>query len=112
MRNITARQVLAYILVGFFIIGAAGNIMAPKTIAEEYARWGYPHWFHFVTGCLELTSAFLMARSASRIVGSLLGSCIMAAAIATVVFHGEYSHAIAPLVVLGLLMLSVYLHRK
>ena len=112
MRNITARQVLAYVLVGFFVIGAAGNIMAPKTIAEEYARWGYPHWFHFVTGCLELTSAVLMARSASRLIGSLLASCIMASAIATVVFHGEYSHAIAPLVVLSLLMLSVYLHRK
>lgn len=112
MRNITARQVLAYVLVGFFVIGAAGNIMAPKTIAEEYARWGYPHWFHFVTGCLELTSAVLMARSASRLIGSLLASCIMASAIATVVFHGEYSHAIAPFVVLSLLMLSVYLHRK
>ncbi len=112
MRNITAQQVLAYVLVGFFLIGAAGNIMAPKTIAEEYARWGYPHWFHLVTGCLELTSALLMARLASRIVGSVLGGCIMASAIATVVFHGEYSHAIAPLVVLSLLILSVYLHKK
>lgn len=111
MRNVTARQVLAYGLVVFFIIGAAGNIMAPKTIAEEYARWGYPHWFHFVTGGLELTSALLMARSASRIVGSLLGVCIMASAVVTVIFHGEYSHAIAPAIVLGLLMLSVYLHR-
>ncbi|AEI38150.1 DoxX family protein [Zymomonas mobilis] len=112
MRNISAKQILAYVLVGFFIIGAAGNIMAPKTIADEYARWGYPHWFHFVTGCLELTSALLMAKLASRILGSLLGACIMTAAIATVVFHGEYSHAIAPAVVLSLLLLSVYLHRR
>lgn len=112
MRNITARQVLAYVLVGFFIIGAVGNLVAPPTIADEYARWGYPHWFHFVTGGFELAAALLMARSASRIIGSLLGGCIMAAAIATVVFHGEYSHAIAPVIVLSLLMLSVYLHRK
>lgn len=112
MRNITAKQILAYALVCFFIIGAAGNIMEPKTVAEEYTRWGYPHWFHFVTGCLELISAFLMAGSASRIVGSLLGVCIMISAIATVAYHGEYSHTIAPVIVLSFLMLSIYLHRK
>lgn len=112
MRNVPVRQILAYGLVGFFIIGAAGNIMAPQTVTEEYARWGYPHWFHFVTGGLELTSALLMARPAWRIAGSLLGGCIMVSAIATVVFHGEYAHTIVPIAVLGLLMLSIYLHRK
>ncbi|GAB6969026.1 MULTISPECIES: DoxX family protein [Komagataeibacter] len=112
MRNVPAKQILAYALVGFFIIGAIGNILAPKTITEEYARWGYPDWFHFVTGSLELTSAILMARQASRTIGSLLAACIMASAIVTVIFHGEYTHAIAPAVVLGCLVLSVYLHRK
>ncbi len=28
-----------------------------RGIAQEYLRWGYPPWFHFVTGSLELTTA-------------------------------------------------------
>ncbi|GBQ77940.1 hypothetical protein AA14337_0969 [Acetobacter malorum DSM 14337] len=109
MTKIRAKQILAYVLVAFFVVGGTGNLIAPKPVADEYARWGYPDWFHFVTGCLELTSAFLMARQSTRLLGSLLAIGIMASATATVFYYGEYSHAIAPLVVLSLLVLSAYL---
>lgn len=112
MSKISAKQWLAYALVAFFVIGASGNIIAPKPIMDDYARWGYPHWFHFVTGFFELVAAILMARKASRLAGSVLAMGIMSSAVITVVYHGEYLHAIAPFIVLILLILSVYLHRK
>jgi hypothetical protein len=98
-RQVSARQVPALALAAFFVVGSLSNIFAPGSIYEEYLRWGYPHWFHFVTGSLELTTAVLLAREPTRLWGSALGCSVMLAALATVTFHGEYGHGVPPLVV-------------
>ena len=105
MSRITWRQVLAWALAAFFVAGSLGNLFAPRSIYEEYLKWGYPHWFHFVTGSLELTAAVLLARAPSRLWGAVLGCTIMSAALGTVIMHGEYAHAALPLVVAGLAIL-------
>ena len=99
MSKISWRQVLALALAAFFVVRSLSNIFAPGSIYEEYLRWGYPHWFHFVTASLELTTAVLLARPRTRLWGSALGCAVMLAALATVTLHGEYGHAVAPLVV-------------
>jgi hypothetical protein len=93
------RQVLPLALAAFFVVGSLSNIVAPRSIIEEYLKWGYPHWFHFVTGSLELTTAVLLARARTRLWGSALGCTVMLAALATVTLHGAYGHGVAPLVV-------------
>ncbi|MEO6918709.1 MAG: DoxX family protein [Collimonas sp.] len=98
MSNISWRQVSALALAAFFVVGSLSNIFAPPSIYEEYLQWGYPSWFHFVTGTLELTTAVLLARTPTRIWGSALGCTVMLAALTTVTLHGEYGHGVAPLV--------------
>jgi hypothetical protein len=93
------RHLLALALAVFFIVGSLGNIFAPGSIYEEYLKWGYPRWFHFVTGSLEFTTAVLLARASTRLLGSSLGCTVMLGALATVAIHGEYGHAAPPLVV-------------
>lgn len=105
MSKLSWRQVLALALAAFFVVGSLSNIFAPGSIYEEYLRWGYPHWFHFVTGSLELTTAVLLARARTRLWGSALGCTVMLAALATVTLHGEYEHGVAPLVVVALSIL-------
>jgi len=102
MSKIPWRQVLAWALAAFFVAGSLSNIFAPRSIIEEYVRWGYPHWFHFVTGSLELTTAVLLARAPTRLWGAALGCTVMCAALGTVIIYGEYAHAAPPLVVAGL----------
>ena len=97
--QISALQASALALAAFFVVGSLTNIFAPGAIYEEYLRWGYPHWFHFVTGSLELTTAILLAREQTRLWGSALGCTVMLAALATVTLQGEYGHGLAPLVV-------------
>jgi hypothetical protein len=92
-------QVSALALAVFFVVGSLSNIFAPGSIYEEYLRWGYPPWFHFVTGSLELTTAVLLVRARTRLWGSALGCTVMLAALATVTLHAEYGHAVMPLVV-------------
>ena len=104
MSNISRHQVLALALAAFFVVGSLSNIFARGSIYEEYLRWGYPHWFHFVTGSLELTTAVLLAQARTRLWGSALGCTVMLAALATVTLHGEYGHGVAPLVVATLSM--------
>jgi hypothetical protein len=99
MSKISWRQVPALALAAFFVVGSLSNIFALGSIYGEYLRWGYPHWFHFVTGALELTAAVLLAQARTRLWGSALGCAVMLAALATVTFHGEYGHAVPPLVV-------------
>lgn len=99
MSKISWRHVLALALAAFFVVGSLSNIVAPGSIYEEYLKWGYPSWFHFVTGSLELTAAVLLARERTRLLGSMLGCTVMLAALATVTLHGEYGHGVAPIVV-------------
>jgi hypothetical protein len=94
--------VLVALLTVFFIFGGLSNIIAPRHILEEYAHWGYPVWFHFVTGMLELGTAVLLALPKTRRIGATLGCCVMLGAVATVVLHGEFAHATPGLIVLGL----------
>src|SRR5271169_957104 len=105
MSKISWRQVSALALAAFFVVGSLSNIFAPPSIYEEYLRWGYPRWFHFVTGSLELTTAVLLARAQTRLWGSALGCAVMLAALATVTLHGEYGRGVAPLVVAALSLL-------
>jgi hypothetical protein len=105
MSKISWRQVSALALAAFFVVGSLSNIFAPPSIYEEYLRWGYPRWFHFVTGSLELTTAVLLVRAQTRLWGSALGCTVMLAALATVTLHGEYEHGVPPLVVAALSIL-------
>ncbi|WP_426285988.1 DoxX family protein [Luteibacter sp. E-22] len=99
MSKISWRNVLPFVLAAFFVVGSLSNLLAPTPIYEEYLKWGYPRWFHFVTGLLELSAAILLVRAPSRLLGSALGCTVMLAALATVIIHGEYGHAVPPLVV-------------
>jgi DoxX-like family len=105
MSKISWGQISALTLAAFFVAGSLGNIFAPKSIYEEYLGWGYPRWFHFVTGSLELTTAVLLAREQTRLWGSALGCIVMLAALATVTLHGEYGHGVAPLIAAALSIL-------
>ena len=98
LRQVSVHQVSALALAAFFVVGSLSNIFAPGSIYEEYLRWGYPHWFHFVTGSLELTTAVLLAQARTRLWGSALGCAVMLAALATVTLHGEYGHGVPPLI--------------
>ncbi|MEO9340496.1 DoxX family protein [Mesorhizobium sp. SB112] len=109
MLGINWRDIPAWLLAAFFLAGAYGNSFVTAGIAADYARWGYPPGFHYLTAILEFTTAVMLMFRPLRFYGSLLGSAVMLAAIGTVVFHGEYAHGIPPLVVLGVCILVAIL---
>src|SRR4051812_18040687 len=72
MSKLPWRRVLTFVLAAFFVVGSLSNLFAPGPVYAEYLRWGYPHWFHFVTGSIELIATVLLLRAPSRLSGAAL----------------------------------------
>lgn len=92
--------ILAFSAAGF------NNALGRTTVKDDYVRWGYPAWWCYVTAVLEFLTAVLIAISATRVLGLLLGAVIIAAAVLTVLRHRDMSHllplsAFAVLLVIG-----------
>jgi hypothetical protein len=100
-----AFQGLIWALSAFFALGFLINTFAVKKVGPEYERWGYPDWFHFVSGGFELLVALLLPATVTRSFGVMLGGAIMLAAMATVIYHREHPRAVPPFIVLVLLAL-------
>jgi hypothetical protein len=108
MSHLAWNLILVWAVAAFFTLGAVINVLAPGSTADEYRRWGYPDWFHFVTGALELATAVLLAVTATRLLGAGLGGAVMLAAAGTVIIHGEYVRAVPPIAVLILLAIVAW----
>jgi hypothetical protein len=93
------------LVAGFFGAGLFNAIGTPGT-QSDFARWGYPRWWSFFTGGLEIMSAVLIALPASRIVGLALGAVIIAAAVMTVLRHRDLSHLVPLSVFVALIALA------
>jgi DoxX-like family len=93
------------LVAGFFGAGLVNAIGTPGT-QRDFARWGYPRWWSFFAGGLEMISAVLIALPASRIVGLALGAAIIAAAVLTVLRHRDFSHLVPLSVFVALIALA------
>jgi uncharacterized membrane protein YphA (DoxX/SURF4 family) len=105
MRKLSWKSLLAWALAAFFVVGSAINLLDPPSTAAEYQGWGYPGWFHFVTGGMELATAVLLLAGTTRLVGAAIGCMVMIGATTTLIAYGAYAHAALPIIVLGLLII-------
>ncbi len=97
-----------WLLVAAFFGAGLFNAVGTRATREGYVRWGYPIWWHWVTGGLEILSAILIALPLRRAAGLGLGAIIIVVASLTVLRYREYVH-LAPLgVFLALIALAVY----
>lgn len=85
-----------WLLVAAFSGAGVFNAIGTRATVQDFVRWGYPTWWHRVTGGLEIVSAILIALPLARHSGLVLGAVIIAVAALTVLRHRDYSH-LAPL---------------
>jgi hypothetical protein len=83
-----------WLLVAGFLGAGLFNAIGTAKTQSDFARWGYPRWWGFFTGGLEILSAALIALPASRLVGLALGAVIIAAAVVTILGHREFPHLV------------------
>ena len=97
-----------WLLVAAFFGAGLANAVGTRATRESFVRWGYPSWWHLVTGGLEILSAILIAVPLGRDAGLVLATIIIAAALLTVVRHREYSDLAPPSVFLALIALAAF----
>ena len=95
--------VVVWLAVAAFAGAGLVNVIGVAGAKDNFARSGYPGWWNYVTGGLEIAVAVLVAIPGGRIAGVILGAAIVAAAVLTVLRYREFSH-LAPLGVFAVLL--------
>ncbi|WP_118136993.1 DoxX family protein [Oceanicella sp. SM1341] len=99
--------VLNWFLALAFLAGAALNATGLLGRRECFRRRGFPDRARHLVAALELVSAALLVIPATRVLGALLGGCLAAGALDTVVDDREWGHALAVLAAIALIVITI-----
>ncbi len=101
-------QTSLWILLGLLFLFAGGEkLWDPVGHAEEFAHWGYPLWFVYVTGIIEVVGGIALFIPTGRFIGVILLSVTMVGASMTHLRAGEMGAFPIPVILLlGLLTLA------
>jgi len=106
-----ALWILSGLLAAAFVLSGGTKLSGPEEMANNFIRWGYPSWFMYVTGAIELVAAVMLLIPRTRFVGAFLLVATMGGAVLTHVVNAEAVHSF-PALVLGLLAgVLAYTHR-
>lgn len=101
------------VLLGIFFIAAGGaKLMGSASQVENFAQWGYPLWFLYVTGMIEAGGGISLFLPKTQWYGIVVLSVTMVGAALTHLRAGEMGAVPVPLVLLGLLLLLAWMIRK
>lgn len=100
----TAVQVLPFVLALAFAGAGIANLVGAGSIRDDFRRWGYPSWFHRLTGGLELLGAVMLMVPALRTYALVVLGTVMIGALATLARHREGAAHLVPALVLTLLI--------
>jgi len=104
--------VLVVLLAAEFIAAGARKFAPGSSWSHMFLAWGYPPWFRFVVGAVEVLSglALFVPQARRGAIGVLLA--IMAGAVATHLLHGEPRRLILNAILCLLLGLLFLLQRR
>lgn len=104
--------VLAVLLGIFFIAAGGAKFMGSQSQVEHFAQWGYPLWFAYLTGIIEVGGGLCLFIPKTQWHGIVVLSMTMVGAALTHLKAGEIGAVPVPLVFLGLLLLLAWVVRK
>ncbi|MBA3613443.1 MAG: DoxX family protein [Nitrospirales bacterium] len=101
------------VMLGVFFIAAGGaKLMGSPSQVEHFAQWGYPLWFVYVTGFIEVGGGVSLFIPKTQRYGIVVLSITMVGAALTHLKAGEIGAVPVPLVLLGLLLVLAWVMRK
>ena len=98
-RNAIAWLLSIFLAYEFAVSGVAKLSSKPKMVAS-FHTFGYPLWFMYLTGCIELLSALLVLVPRVAVIGAGLLTCVMLGAIFSHLTHGEANEITMPVILL------------
>ena len=85
-----------WLLIAAFFGAGLFNTIGTQATQASFVHWGFPRWWCYVTGTVEMAVAVLIALPGTLEVGLIVGLLVIIAAALTVLRHRDFSH-IAPL---------------
>ena len=93
---------LSIVLALIFLAAGGTKLTSPDTHADAFARWGYPMWFLYVIGMVEVAGALLILVPAARFYGAVVLGMTMLGAAYTHLRADELQAVPIPLVLMAL----------
>ena len=81
----------AVVLAAAFLFFGIGKLTGQPEVVEMFRAWGFPVWFVYVTGVLEVSGAVLVAIPRTRFVGAVVLMLVLLGAIGSHVTKGDFS---------------------
>lgn len=103
---------LAMTLGVMFIMAGGVKLLGQPSQVEHFAHWGYPLWFLYVTGVVEVCGGLCLFFPKAQFWGVVVLSITMVGAAGTHLGAGELSAFPIPIVLLGLLLVVAWTMRK
>jgi uncharacterized membrane protein YphA (DoxX/SURF4 family) len=85
-----------------FMVSGVLKFSGHPMLSEAFVRWGYPVWFSYCVGVIELSAGLMLLSPRTLFYGGVLLSLQMFGAFFTHIVHGEAVIAVLPL---GLMLL-------
>ena len=106
------KTALWIVLGGMFIMAGGAKLMGDHSQVEHFAQWGYPLWFLYLTGIIEVGGGICLFIRKAQFSGIVVLSITMVGAALTHLRAGEMSAFPIPVVLLGLLLLLAWSMRQ
>lgn len=98
------------VLALMFIVSGLIKFFGPALLTSSFVDWGYPGWFAYLIGIVEIAGGILLLGDRSSFYGACLLGCVMFGAFFTHLVHAESQQAIVPLAMMAMLFLVAQLH--
>ncbi|HEY9278977.1 MAG TPA: DoxX family protein [Eoetvoesiella sp.] len=100
---------LSWLLAAVFAHAAYLNLTGPAFIRDEFQRWGFPAWFRYLVGALELLALILGLFSATRLAGMVMLGALLLGVCWTLAKEADWHRLAFPLVLMALVALVIAL---
>jgi uncharacterized membrane protein YphA (DoxX/SURF4 family) len=103
--------ILNIIIAAIFLLSGGAKLSGLEFEIAAFELWGYPLWFMYMTGILEVSGAIgLLVKRVSALAAACLAA-LMIGAIATHIIHSEWAMLIAASVIMNLAVMRAWLGR-
>ncbi len=83
-------RIASWMIAAVFLASGAAKLAALEFELEAFARWGYPLWFMYLTGTLEVLGALgMLVRRIAPLAAACLGA-LMIGAVSTHIANAEW----------------------
>lgn len=86
----TVNRILPFVLALVFFASGAAKLASLEFEIVAFERWGYPLWFMYLVGVIEVAGAALLLPARTRTLASAGLAAFMIGAVGTHVIHGEW----------------------